>query len=105
MECCALRAPRPASESLRAQHSKVAQTGRFGRRFRHRAAFHPPPAGGALEAELQGGNVDLILHAGDLAYADGNGLRWDSYGRLGEKLFAAVPTGEYPCLCVDSGLR
>ena len=51
-----------------------------------------------MEAELQGGNVDLILHAGDLAYADGNGLRWDSYGRLGERLFAAVPTGEYPCL-------
>ena len=23
----------------------------------------------------------------------------------GEKLFAAVPTGEHPCLCVDSGLR
>ena len=43
-------------------------------------------------------NADLILHAGDLAYADGNGLRWDSYGRLGERLFAAVPTGEYPCL-------
>ena len=53
-----------------------------------------------MEAELQGGNVDLILHAGDLAYADGNGLRWDSYGRLGEKLFAAVPTGEHPCLAL-----
>ena len=43
MECCALRAPQPASESLRAQHSKVAQIGRFGRYFRHRAAFQTHP--------------------------------------------------------------
>ena len=43
-----------------------------------------------MEAELQGGNVDLILHAGDLAYADGNGLRWDSYGRLMEPLATRV---------------
>ena len=28
-----------------------------------------------MEAELSAGNVDLILHAGDLSYADGNGYR------------------------------
>ena len=28
-----------------------------------------------MEAELAAGNLDLILHAGDLSYADGNGYR------------------------------
>jgi hypothetical protein len=37
-----------------------------------------------MEAALTAGDVDLVLHAGDLSYADGNGYRWDAYGRLGE---------------------
>ena len=37
-----------------------------------------------MEAALTAGEVDLVLHAGDLSYADGNGYRWDAYGRLGE---------------------
>ena len=45
-----------------------------------------------MEAALVAGDVDLVLHAGDLSYADGNGYRWDAYGRLGEKFWAAVPT-------------
>jgi hypothetical protein len=45
-----------------------------------------------MEAALAAGDVDLVLHAGDLSYADGNGYRWDAYGRLGEKLWSAVPT-------------
>ena len=32
--------------------------------------------------------MDLILFAGDLAYADGFTPRWDSYARLGQKLWA-----------------
>jgi hypothetical protein len=34
---------------------------------------------------------DVLLHAGDLAYADGNGPRWDSYARMGEPLWSALP--------------
>lgn len=37
-------------------------------------------------------SVDLILHAGDLAYADGFAPRWDSYGRMGQKLWANTIT-------------
>jgi len=36
--------------------------------------------------------IDAILFAGDLSYADGYGPRWDSYGRVGEKLWSRVPT-------------
>ena len=41
---------------------------------------------------VEAGGVDLVLHAGDLAYADGDGHRWDSYARLGEALWSRVPT-------------
>ena len=37
-----------------------------------------------MTAVIASGGIDLILHAGDLSYADGNGYRWDSYARLGE---------------------
>ena len=45
-----------------------------------------------MQKLLNAGHVDMVLFAGDLSYSDGNGHRWDSYGRLGEKLWAAVPT-------------
>lgn len=44
-----------------------------------------------LRAAAAGGGIDVLLHAGDLSYADGNGHRWDSYGRLIEPLASALP--------------
>ena len=35
--------------------------------------------------------VDLVLHTGDVSYADGHAPRWDSFGRLSEALFSRVP--------------
>ena len=47
----------------------------------------------ALAAMLTSGTrFSMMLHAGDLAYADGNGPRWDSYARMGEHLWSKVPT-------------
>ena len=34
---------------------------------------------------------DVVLMAGDLSYADGWGWRWDSYGRMVQRLAANVP--------------
>jgi 3',5'-cyclic AMP phosphodiesterase CpdA len=34
---------------------------------------------------------NVLLHAGDLAYADGNGFRWDTYARMGEVLWSKLP--------------
>jgi len=44
----------------------------------------------SMYAELD--QIDSILFAGDLSYADGYAPRWDSYARLGENLWSAVPT-------------
>ena len=44
-----------------------------------------------MQAALAG-EIDSILFAGDLSYADGDGHRWDSYARLYEPLWASVPT-------------
>lgn len=46
----------------------------------------------SAEALLQNGLIDTMLFGGDLAYANGVGKRWDSYGRLQEKLFSKVLT-------------
>jgi len=77
-------------------------------------AFRTPPAAGAervtfgvvgdlgqtlnstatiagLRAAAAAGSIDTLLHAGDLSYADGNGYRWDSYGRLIEPLASVLP--------------
>ena len=35
--------------------------------------------------------ADLVLHVGDLSYADGHPPRWDSFGRLAEPLFSRTP--------------
>ena len=35
--------------------------------------------------------VDLVLHTGDLSYADGHPPRWDAFGRLSEALFSRTP--------------
>jgi hypothetical protein len=35
--------------------------------------------------------IDLILHVGDLSYADGVQHRWDKWGRMFEYLAATVP--------------
>jgi 3',5'-cyclic AMP phosphodiesterase CpdA len=37
------------------------------------------------------GSLDMLLHAGDISYADGLGERWDSYGRMAEFLTEALP--------------
>lgn len=42
--------------------------------------------------QLENGRIDTILLPGDLAYANGVGLRWDAYGRLQEQLFSKVLT-------------
>ena len=36
-------------------------------------------------------DLDLLLHTGDLSYADGFPPRWDSFGRLAEPLMSRVP--------------
>jgi len=36
-------------------------------------------------------SLDMILHAGDISYADFEQPRWDSYGRLSQFLFASLP--------------
>jgi len=45
----------------------------------------------AMHKLAASGSIDGVLHAGDLSYADGNGYRWDSYGRLMEPLATLVP--------------
>jgi hypothetical protein len=44
----------------------------------------------AIKALVDHGDVDLVLHAGDLSYADGNGYRWDAYARMGQPLWSSV---------------
>ena len=44
-----------------------------------------------LLAAAKAVTIDTLLHAGDLSYADGNGYRWDSYGRLIEPLASMLP--------------
>jgi len=46
----------------------------------------------SLSEHVADKDIDMILFAGDLSYADGYGPRWDSFARLGEKLWARVPT-------------
>lgn len=45
-----------------------------------------------LKAALAANSIDMILHAGDLSYADGYAPRWDSYARAFEPLFANIKT-------------
>ena len=45
-----------------------------------------------LSAGVSSGQYQLILHAGDLSYADGFGPRWDSYARMGQSLWSSVAT-------------
>lgn len=47
---------------------------------------------GLYAKAVDGKEVDLILFAGDLAYADGFAPRWDSYARMGQKLWANTIT-------------
>jgi hypothetical protein len=35
--------------------------------------------------------IDLILHVGDLSYADGDQVRWDKWGRMFEYMSATTP--------------
>ena len=49
-----------------------------------------------FQGQIDARAVDLVLFPGDLSYADGFGPRWDSYGRLSEFLFSAVPAHYLP---------
>eukprot|EP00475_Leptophrys_vorax_P018463 TRINITY_DN2525_c0_g1_i1.p1 TRINITY_DN2525_c0_g1~~TRINITY_DN2525_c0_g1_i1.p1 ORF type:complete len:382 (+),score=82.41 TRINITY_DN2525_c0_g1_i1:280-1425(+) len=40
--------------------------------------------------------IDLILHVGDLSYADGEQPRWDTYGRMFEYISATIPWMVFP---------
>lgn len=46
----------------------------------------------AAEYQLQKGNIDTVLFGGDISYANGVGVRWDSYGRFQEQFFSQVQT-------------
>lgn len=46
----------------------------------------------AAAYQMQNGLIDTMLFGGDLAYANGVGVRWDAYGRLQERLFSKVLT-------------
>ena len=50
------------------------------------------PACGLAAAARHVRWLDAVLFAGDLSYADGDGPRWDSYARIGEPLWAHMPT-------------
>lgn len=41
-------------------------------------------------------DLDVLLHTGDLSYADGFPPRWDSFGRLAEPLMSKLPTLSTP---------
>ena len=41
-------------------------------------------------------DLDVLLHTGDLSYADGFPPRWDSFGRLAEPLMSRLPTLTVP---------
>ena len=41
---------------------------------------------------LHEGQIGQVLFPGDLSYADGDGVRWDTFARLGEPLWATVAT-------------
>jgi len=42
--------------------------------------------------QVNAGGIDAVVYPGDLAYADGAAVYWDSYGRMSEYLFQSVPT-------------
>lgn len=46
----------------------------------------------AADYLLQRGMIDTMLFGGDISYANGIGIRWDSYGRFSEKFFSSVQT-------------
>jgi len=46
---------------------------------------------GMKEDAAGAGGIDVLLHTGDLSYADGFPPRWDSFGRLAEPLMSTVP--------------
>ena len=46
----------------------------------------------AADYQLQRGNIDTMLFGGDISYANGVGVRWDSYGRFQERFFSKVQT-------------
>ena len=41
-------------------------------------------------------DLDMLLHTGDLSYADGFPPRWDSFARLAEPFMSKVPTLTVP---------
>ena len=45
----------------------------------------------AIIAEIDKGNVDMVLHVGDVSYADGDMPHWDLYLRKIERIAARVP--------------
>jgi len=45
-----------------------------------------------MKESFDDGEFDAVIFPGDLSYADGYSRAWDSYGRVSEELFSAVPT-------------
>lgn len=44
-----------------------------------------------LASLIENSQVDWLLHVGDVAYADGNQMIWDEYGRQFEGVGSSVP--------------
>ncbi len=49
-----------------------------------------------LSALVQSGAADWIFHVGDVAYADGNQMIWDAFGRQMQPLYSGVPYKTLP---------
>lgn len=45
----------------------------------------------ALREDLKDNELDLIMHVGDISYADGLGEVWDSFMKKIEKLARSIP--------------
>lgn len=65
------------------------------------APFRASPTMDAIMREHQASPLDLVLHVGDLAYADGRDKGWDEFMAMVEPLASEVPymvRGGAPCV-------
>ena len=60
--------------------------------FEHLRGVGGYNSGAGVDGSQSQEQIHLLLHTGDLSYADGYAPRWDSFGVLAEPLMSSVPT-------------
>ena len=51
----------------------------------------PERVNAAIAKDVQAGRVGMVVHMGDLAYADGRGYMWEQWGALTQAISSSVP--------------